>query len=161
MNASGRRMPSMNSAIWCVSGSSTRKFEVGLVARGDAVGEAQAPIGAGAQPELQCAAGLEDGADRAGREAAELGVGIGEHTLVIAVRAHAVGAGNAHLAALEKILEPSATLLRFRIVAVAHGGGVDRGRRHTRRIGVFQHARDRWRRHDHHRMIDTFGQLAQ
>ena len=71
------------------------EIEIGLVARADAVGEAQTAVGAAAQPELQGAARLEDAADRARGEAPKLAVGIGKQPLAIAVRAHAIGAGDA------------------------------------------------------------------
>ena len=87
-----------------------REIEIGLVARGDAIGEAQAAVGAAAQPELQGAARLEDAANRARRKTPEFAVGIAEQPLVIAERAHAVGAGEAELAAGQKILEPGTAL---------------------------------------------------
>ena len=65
-------MPSMNSAITLVlrivdqEVQVVGEIEADLVAGRDAVGEAQAAVGGGAQPELQRAARLEHRAHRAG-----------------------------------------------------------------------------------------------
>src|ERR1700730_17030338 len=48
------------------------KAEIGLVARRDAIGVAQPPVGRGLHPELDQAAGLEDAGDRTGRKPAQI-----------------------------------------------------------------------------------------
>ena len=107
------------------------EIEIGLVAGGDPVGEAQAAVGAGPQPELQRAARLEHAGDRAGRHAAQFGVRIGEQPLPVAVRPHAIGAGQAQICVGQERLEPGAALLRFRILAVADRARIDGGRFHA------------------------------
>ena len=137
------------------------EIEADLVAGGDAVGEAQAAVGGGAQPELQGAARLERRAHRARREAAKLVVRIGEDLLVIAVGAHAVRARHLDLAAAEEVLQPGAALVRLRIGTVAHRGRIDRRGRDAGGFRILQHAGDADGRHDDHRVLDRLRRLAQ
>ncbi len=137
------------------------KPEVGLVARRDAVGVAQPALRGGFHPELDGAAGLEDAGDRAGREPAQFGVGIAEQSLAIGIGAHAVRPGDAQAARRHEILEPRATRLRFRLFAIAHHGGIDRGGLDPACFRVGEHGGSRRRRHDHQCMVDRLGQIAQ
>jgi hypothetical protein len=135
--------------------------EIGLVPRRDAVGEAQAALGGGLHPELDGAAGLKDARDPAGGELAQFGVGITEQALAIGVGAHAVRPGDAQAARRHEVLEPGAARLRFRFLAVAHHGGVDGGGLDAGFFRVGEHAGNRRRWHDHQRMVDRRGQIAQ
>ena len=85
-----------------------RETEIGLVARRDAIGKAQAAVGGRSHPELEQAAGLEDAGDRARCEPAQIGVGIGEHALAKRIGSHAVRAGDAQAALRDELLEPGA-----------------------------------------------------
>ena len=136
------------------------KTEVGLVARRDAIGVAQPPLGRGLHPELDQAAGLEDAGDRTGRKPAQIGVGVPEEALAVGIGAHAVRSRHAQAARCGEILEPRAARLRFRLVAVAQHRGVDGGGADAGFLGCGKYAGDRGRRHDDERMLDRLGQIA-
>ncbi len=135
--------------------------EIGFVARGDAIGKAQAALGRGFHPELDSTAGLEDAGDRAGSESAQFGVGISEQTLAIGICSHAIRPGHAQAAVRHEVGEPGAARLRFRFLAVADHGRIDGGGFDAGLLRVGEHARNRRGRHDHQRMVDRLGQFAQ
>ena len=167
MKACGRLMPSMNSTICLVCGSSTMKvekvgeIEIGFVARRHRIGKAQAAVGGAFQPELHGAAGLENPGDGACRHLAQFGVGIGEQFFAVAVGAHAVRAADAQFAAGEKVFEPCAARPRRLALAVADRRRIDRRRFDAGGFRVGQHVGDVRRRHDHHGMIDRLADVAQ
>ena len=137
------------------------EIEIGLVPGRDPVGETQAAVGAGSQPELQRSARLEHAGDRAGRDAAQFRVRIGEQPFPIAVRPHAFGAGQAQLGMPQKILEPGAALLGFRILAIADRARIDGGGFQSTGLRVGEHVGDTSGRNDHDGMIDRLRQRAQ
>ena len=84
------------------------EIEVGLVARRHRIGKAHAALGGALEPELHRSAGLKYAADRSWRDAAQLGVGVGEQFLAIRIGAHAVRAADAQLAGRDKVFQPCA-----------------------------------------------------
>ena len=135
--------------------------EIGLVARRDAIGIAQPPLGGGPHPELDGAAGLEDACGRARLEPAQIGVGIAEQALAVGIGAHAVRARDPQAALGHEAVEPGAARLRVRLLAVAHHRGIDGGGLDADVLGVGERGRNRRGRHDHQRMVDRLGKLPE
>ena len=135
--------------------------EIWLVARRDAVGEAQSALGPGLHPELDGAAGLEEACDRTGGQPAKLGVGIAEKTLAIGIRPHAVRPRHAQAAFRHEGRKPRAPCLRFRLIAVADHRGIDSGGLDAGFLGIGKNVGNGGRGHDHQRVVDRLGQSAQ
>ncbi len=137
------------------------KPEVGLVARCDAIGEAQTPISAGAHEELDQPAGLEQAGDRPGLQPAEVSVGIAEQALAERISAHAIRPGDAQAALGHEILEPGAAHLRLWVLAVAEHRGIDGGGLDAPRFRIDENIGHCRARHDHQGVVDRFGKVAQ
>src|SRR5262249_18365434 len=87
------------------------KAEIRLVARCDAIGIAQPPLGRGFHPELQQSAGLEDAGERTRCKPTQVRVGIAKQAFAIGVGAHAIRSGHAQATVRREVLEPSTARL--------------------------------------------------
>ena len=101
---------------------------------------------------LHRAAGLGHEGDRAGRHAAQVGVGIAEIPLAQRVQPHAVGPADHEPGAVDQRLQRDAARDDLGIVALAELGGIDGGALEPGRDAGLQHRLHRGRRHDHEGM---------